>query len=141
MPYAIGLVLSLAVAVFARRSGFDRDRAFYPTVTIVVAAYYVLFAAMTGSIEIVLMEVALMAAFAVAAVVGFKSNLWIVAVALAGHGLLDMVHERVLDNPGVPVWWPAFCATYDVAAGAIMAWIMKNGTPTIAVREKAHGVR
>jgi hypothetical protein len=138
MPYAIGLVLSLAVAVFGRRSGFDRDRAFYPTITIVVGAYYVLFAAMTGSIEIVAMEVGLMAVFVVAAVAGFKSNLWIVAAALAGHGLFDMVHGRVLDNPGVPVWWPAFCATYDVAAGGIMAWLMKNGTPTIAARENAH---
>ena len=141
MPYAIGLVLSLAVAVFGRRSGFDRDRAFYPTITIVVGAYYVLFAAMTGSIEIVAMEVGLMAVFVVAAVAGFKSNLWIVAVALAAHGLFDMVHGRVLDNPGVPPSWPAFCATYDIGAGAGMAWIMKNGTPTIAAREKTHAVR
>ena len=51
MPYLIGIVLSVAVAVFARYVGFDRDRAFYPTVIIVVAAYYVLFAAMTGSVH------------------------------------------------------------------------------------------
>jgi hypothetical protein len=138
MPYVIGLVLSLAVAVFGRRSGFDRDRAFYPTIMIVIALYYVLFAAMSGSMHTVVMEVVLMTAFAVAAVAGFKSNLWIVAVALAGHGLLDMVHGRVLDNPGVPVWWPAFCATYDIGAAAGMAWVMKNGTPTIGAREAAH---
>ena len=72
-----------------------------------------------------------MTAFAVAAVVGFRSNLWIVAVALAGHGILDMVHARVLHNPGVPVWWPAFCATYDVGAAGWMAWIMMKGTPAI----------
>ena len=139
MASAIGLVLSLAVAVFGRRSGFDRDRAFYPTVMIVIAAYYVLFGAMTGSIETVVMEVVLVIAFVLAAVVGFKSNLWIVAVALAGHGLLDMVHGRVLDNPGVPVWWPAFCATYDIGAAAGMAWIMKYGTASGA-REKTHAV-
>ena len=39
MPFAIGIVLSVAVALFARDSGFDRDRAFYPTVMIVIAAY------------------------------------------------------------------------------------------------------
>lgn len=128
MPYVIGLVLALAVAVFGRWSGFDRDRAFYPTITIVIAAYYVLFALMTGSMAIVAMEVGLMAVFAVAAVVGFKSSLWIVAAALAGHGFLDMAHGRVVDNPGIPVWWPAFCATYDIAAGGILAWMLKEKT-------------
>ena len=38
MPYVIGIVLSAGVAVFARVVGFDRDRAFYPTVMIVIAA-------------------------------------------------------------------------------------------------------
>ena len=47
MPYVIGIVLSVGVALFARHVGFDRDRAFYPTVTIVIASYYVLFAAIS----------------------------------------------------------------------------------------------
>ena len=47
MPYTIGIVLSVGVALFASYVGFDRDRAFYPTVVIVVASYYVLFAAMS----------------------------------------------------------------------------------------------
>ncbi len=34
MEYLIGLVLSLVVAGFAAIAGFDRDRAFYPTVLI-----------------------------------------------------------------------------------------------------------
>jgi hydrogenase-4 membrane subunit HyfE len=49
MPYVVGIVLSIGVAVLARSVGFDRDRAFYPTVMIVIASYYVLFAAMSGS--------------------------------------------------------------------------------------------
>mgnify|MGYP006331461847 CR=1 FL=1 len=53
--FPIGLLLSLAVAVFARSAGFDRDRAFYPTVVIVVASYYMLFAAMSGSVPALLM--------------------------------------------------------------------------------------
>ena len=46
LPYVVGIVLSFGVALFARRVGFDRDRAFYPTVLIVIASHYVLFAAM-----------------------------------------------------------------------------------------------
>ena len=53
MPYAIGVVLSVSVALLARRVGFDRDRAFYPTVLIVIASYYVLSAAMSASVHTV----------------------------------------------------------------------------------------
>jgi hypothetical protein len=57
-----------------------------------------------------------MIAFAALAVAGFKRKLWIVAAALAGHGVFDAVHGTLLTNPGVPVWWPAFCLAYDVTA-------------------------
>ena len=56
LPYVVGVVLSIGVAFFARRVGFNRDRAFYPTVMIVIASYYVLFAVMSGSIETVFLE-------------------------------------------------------------------------------------
>ena len=109
MPYVIGIVLSLTVALFASRSGFDRDRAFYPTVLIVIAAYYVLFAAMSESVYTVLLESVVMAAFSIAAVVGFKSSAWIVVGGLAGHGIFDALHAYAIENSGVPIWWPAFC--------------------------------
>jgi hypothetical protein len=54
MEYVIGVVLALAVTVGATAVGFDRERVFYPAVLIVVTAYYVLFAAMDGSIPVVL---------------------------------------------------------------------------------------
>jgi hypothetical protein len=126
VPYAIGVVLSGGVAIFARSVGFDRDRAFYPTVLIVIASIYVLFAAMSGSIQTVLLESFVMTGFAVAAVVGFKSSAWIVAGALAGHGVFDALHGKVIENSGVPVWWPAFCLAYDVGAAAILAWLIKR---------------
>jgi len=46
MEYLIGLFLSLAVAGLIWMVGLDRDRGFYPTVLIVIASYYVLFAVM-----------------------------------------------------------------------------------------------
>jgi hypothetical protein len=44
MALLIRAILALAVGGLATVSGLDRDRAFYPTVTIVVASYYALFA-------------------------------------------------------------------------------------------------
>jgi len=134
MPYVVGIVLAAGVAVFARYVGFDRDRAFYPTVMIVIASYYVLFAAMTGSVQTLVIESAVMTLFAAAAVAGFKSSAWIVVAALAGHGLFDAVHGHVIENAGVPAWWPAWCLAYDVGAAAGLAWLLRfrvgaNGTP------------
>lgn len=124
MPYVVGIVLSLGVALLARRVGFDRDRAFYPTVLIVIASYYVLFAAMSDSVHTVLLESVVMTVFAIAAVVGFKSTAWIVVAALAGHGVFDALHGKVLENSGVPVWWPAFCLAYDLGAAGSLAWLV-----------------
>ena len=121
MAYLIGIILAVGVAVFARCVGFDRDRAFYPTVLMVVASYYVLFAAISGSVHTVLVESIVMTMFTIAAVVGFRSSAWIVVAGLAAHGIFDAVHGRLLENSGVPMWWPPFCLAYDIGAAAILA--------------------
>ena len=42
---------------------------------------------------------------------------WVV-VGLLLHGIFDLLHGRMVDNRGVPSWWPPFCLTYDFAAAA-----------------------
>jgi hypothetical protein len=134
VPAVVGFVLSMSVAVFARLVGLDRDRAFYPTVMIVIASYYVLFAAMSGSIQMVVIESVVMMPFVGAAVVGFRSSLWVVVAALAGHGVFDAVHGHVIENTGVPAWWPAWCLAYDVGAAVALAWLLRR-EPTANVSE------
>ena len=129
-PIGVGIVLSLVVALFARVIGLDRDRAFYPTVLIVVASYYVLFAIMSGSTTAVLTESIVMAAFVAAAVTGFRTSRWIIIAGLAAHGVMDSFHGAVIDNPGVPSWWPAWCMAYDVGAAgalALLSWALPQG--------------
>ena len=126
LPYVIGIVASVGVAAFARLVGLDRDRAFYPTVLIVVASYYLLFAVISGSVHTMLMESAVMVLFVAAAVVGFKSSIWIVVVGLAAHGCMDAVHSAFIANSGMPVWWPAWCQSYDVGAAAVLGWLVRN---------------
>ena len=124
MALTVGAVLALLVGAMATAVGLDRDRAMYPLVTLVVASYYVLFAAMGASTGILALEALAGAAFVVAAIVGFRSSLWIVVAALAGHGVFDLVHGSIIHNPGVPHWWPHFCSAYDVAAAAYLAWLL-----------------
>jgi hypothetical protein len=121
VEYVTGLILSFAVAVFAAVVGLDRDRAFYPTVLIVIASYYVLFAVMGASGPTLAIEIAVACAFALIAILGFKRNLWLVAAALIGHGAFDFVHHRLIENPGVPQWWPGFCLAFDVILGGWLA--------------------
>lgn len=126
-PYAAGIVLSLGVAAFARRVGFDRDGAFYPAVLIVIASYYVLFAVMAGSVDTVLLESIVMAPFVIAAVAGFKGSPRIVVGALVAHGVQDAVHGHFVANAGVPAWWPAWCLAYDIGAAGALAWLLSRG--------------
>jgi hypothetical protein len=120
----IGVLLALVVSLLAWAAGFDRDRSFYPTVVTVVASYYVLFAAIGGSIHVLVAELVTMTVFVLVAFFGFKSNPWWVAAALAGHGGFDFVHGFVVQNPGMPTWWPPFCAGYDLAAGSFLAALL-----------------
>ncbi len=101
---------------------------------IVIALYYVLFGAMTGSPRVIMQESLLAAAFIAAASVGFKRSLWLVAAGLAAHGLQDAFHARLVVNPGVPAWWPAFCATYDLAAAAVLAWLLLRRASAVVPR-------
>ncbi len=126
MALVVGTFLALAVGLFATAVGLDRDRGFYPTVTIVIASYYVLFAVMGASTHALLLESVVAATFLAAAAVGFRSSLWVVVIALAGHGVFDLAHSGVISNPGVPSWWREFCLTYDVAAAAYLAWLLRS---------------
>lgn len=126
MAYLVGLFLALAVSAFATLLGFDKDRAFYPTVMIVIASYYGLFAVMGGSVQVLLLESIAIAAFSTVSVLGFKRNLWWVVGALAGHGIFDFFHSHIVTNPGVPIWWPTFCLSYDIIAAAYLAWLLKR---------------
>jgi hypothetical protein len=122
----VGAFLAVSVGLLATGVGLDRDRAFYPVVTIVVASYYALFAVMGASTHALILESLAGAVFLAAAVTGFRWSLWVVVVALVAHGIFDLIHAVVISNPGVPSWWLEFCLSYDVAAAAYLAWMLKS---------------
>ena len=127
MALLVGVLLAFTVGLMATAVGLDRDRAFYPTVTIVIGSLYALFAVMGASTQALVLESLVGSVFLAAAVVGFRSSLWVVVVALAAHGILDLAHGRVISNPGVPLFWPPFCSAYDLTAAGYLAWVLKTG--------------
>lgn len=124
LPVLIGIALAPVVVLLGRLSGMDRDRAMYPITLIVIAAYYVLFATMGGQQALSAELIAAMV-FVVIALIGFRTSLWWAAAGIAGHGLFDwFVHPRLIVNPGMPVFWPAFCGSIDVALGVLLAVLL-----------------
>ena len=124
----VGVALAVGAVLFAHWLGLDRERGFYPTVLTVIAFLYSLFAVMGGSNEALLQELAAGLGFVMLVVVGFRRNLWWVVAGLALHGVFDFLHPHLIDDPGVPPWWPGFCLAYDVVAAAGLAWLIRRGT-------------
>ena len=134
LSLSIGLALALAVAIYAKLVGLAADRAFYSTVLIIVGSYYVLFATTGGSTRALIEELLLASLFVLAASIGFRRNMWIVVAGLAAHGMLDLVHGSVVQNDGVPSWWPAFCMAYDIAAAGALAWTLHRSASLSRLR-------
>jgi hypothetical protein len=100
MAYLIGVVLAAVVCAFAMLAGFDRDRVFYPTLLAAIATYYILSAVMWSSTPVMIIESLVAGAFLMLGLAGFKRNLWVIVVALAGQGVFDFCHHVFIQNPG-----------------------------------------
>jgi hypothetical protein len=67
-----------------------------------------------------------------------KTNMWLVAVGMRGHGVFDFLHHLFTDNSGEPSWWPGFCLTFDLLfAGWLAVLLMRRSHPSLS----AHSFR
>lgn len=118
----IGGLLGAVIFVFARWQRYDRESAFYPTVLIVIASYYVLFAVISADRFALVVQLAIAVVFIALAIVGRNLDGRIVAVGIVLHGLYDMAFHWFGGGGGVPEWWPAFCGIIDLVLGlAVLA--------------------
>jgi hypothetical protein len=54
---------------------------------------------MAATGQVVILESVVAAGFLLISVIGFKTNLWVLVVALVAHGIFDFVHHLFFDNP------------------------------------------
>ena len=80
-----GLVIGLSGVGSAHLLGFDRDRSYYPTLMIVIASIYILFAVMAVPASALLPEAIAATAFIALAIAGHRWSLWLVVLALLGR--------------------------------------------------------
>lgn len=139
MEYLTGLALGVLIAILGRVLSFDQDKSFYPVILIVVAFYYVLFSIMSRNTDTILYEIVIALVFTITALFSSKYSMYIVAAGLILHGVYDAAHDLILINTGVPIWWPGFCAAFDVVLGVIVIYLTKSRSnkllqPTIESR-------
>jgi hypothetical protein len=117
MPVVVGVLLAIAIAALAKFTRFDEDRSFYSTVLVIIASYYVLFAVLDGSSHALVWELVFAVAFSIVAIIGALFLPTLVGIGILAHGLFDLVHNVIIENSGVPTWWPTFCGSLDVLLG------------------------
>ncbi|MFC0589313.1 hypothetical protein ACFFF7_07800 [Novosphingobium aquiterrae] len=128
VPAAIGAALGLAVFAFARWQRYDRDASFYPTVLIVIASYYVLFAVMAGDRAALVPQLGVALVFATLAVIAGRHAPRLVGIGIALHGLYDLAFHLLGGGGGVPEWWPPFCGAIDIVLGlAVLGAVAWSG--------------
>lgn len=121
IPLIAGVLLAVGIAAFAKATRFDQDRSFYPTILIIIASYYVLFAILGGSGHALSWELVIACLFSAIAIFGSLRSPLLVGAGITAHGLFDLVHHGIIQNPGVPSWWPTFCASVDLLLGI---WVL-----------------
>lgn len=87
-------------------------------IVIAVAGFWPLFAVASGDDGELVLHLAIFAAFGATALYSHRLGLTGLALVLIAHGVLD-AGLHTTGHPG-PLWWPAFCAGYDVVLGAVI---------------------
>lgn len=134
MNILFGIALAIGVGLFGSHAQFDRGRSYYPVILIVTASYNVLFAICANFPLVALGEIICLSAFVVVAIYGFRKNLWTIVFGLVLHACLDSIHDRLIANPGIPMWWPGFCLTFDVFFAAYLGYRLLQDQKLSAIK-------
>lgn len=129
LPLLVGLGLGGVGVLMMYRVGLLAERSGMAVLVSAVAVFYPVFAvASNASIGVIVLHLAVFAAFTAAAAWGFHAGAGALAGLLVLHGLFDAA-AIFLTSPA-PSWWPAFCAGIDIAAGAcVFALLYRKDIP------------
>jgi hypothetical protein len=139
----VGAVLGAAIFWLARRLHMSAQSAFYPTVLIAIASYYVVFAVISATSSALALELTVASGFLCLALLGHHRGYpGLSAGAILLHGVYDLLHEPLgLSHTGVPSWWPVFCGVLDLVLGgcilAEQAWSQRSDADKGSSREKS----
>ena len=117
----IGATVGVLTILFAR---FIRgERWLYSVGLLTLPSLYAFFALRAGDQAVAVREMIYGIPYVVGgllfALVGVRQSAVVVGVLWLVHGLYDLVHGRLVTNPGVPGWYPIWCFVVDVVIGSL----------------------
>ena len=121
---AVG-VLTILLARSIRGEGW-----LYSIGLLLLPSLYALFALQAGEhavgVKEMLYGLPFLAAGLLFALVSLRQSAIVVAAFWMLHGLYDLMHARLITNPGVPGWYPVWCCSVDVVIGAYLLWLSRR---------------
>ncbi|QBF31411.1 DUF6010 family protein [Thalassococcus sp. S3] len=94
---------------------------------VLIAGVYLGYAFKDGRAKAISIECIGAAAFATAAWLGLNGYPLAIVIALALHGVWDVLHVKLIDTD-IPPWYVPFCSFVDwiMAAGLYLIWMMTH---------------
>jgi hypothetical protein len=94
---------------------------------VLIAGIYVGYAFKDGRIRSLLIELTTAIAFSAAGWLGINGHPSAIVIALALHGLWDILHHSLIDTE-MPRWYIPFCAAVDwvMAASLLAIWTLMH---------------
>ena len=124
----LGAAVGVLTILLAR--SIRGQRWLYSIGLIVLPSLYALFALQAGEHAVGAKEMLYGLPFLVAgplfALVSFRQSAVVVGAFWMLHGLYDLMHARLITNPGVPRWYPVWCCSVDVVIGTYLLWLSRR---------------
>ena len=121
----IGAVCGIATVFVMFRSGILAERSGAAMLLAAIAVFYPVFAAIDADPLAIALHLAIFAGFAALALRGFRDGLYLIAGGLIAHGIFDIC--LMFTQITGPTWWPPFCASFDLIAGASILRLIQTG--------------
>ena len=124
----LGAAVGVLTILLAR--SIRGQRWLYSIGLLVLPSLYALFALQAGEYAVGVKEMLyglpFLAAGLAFALVSLRQSAVVVGAFWMLHGLYDLMHARLITNPGVPGWYPVWCCSVDVVIGAYLLWLSRR---------------
>lgn len=124
----IGVAVGVLTIVSARI--IRGQRWLYAIGLLTLPSLYASFALRAGELAVGIKEmlygIPFVAAGLVFAFVSIRQSAVVVGAFWILHGVYDLMHSRLITNPGVPGWYPVWCFSVDVVIGSYLLWLSRR---------------
>lgn len=119
--FFIGVALAVVSILTMHWCRVAYERGTWASAMVAIASFYIVFSIDQSIGEVQTISIALL--FAILAILGARFNMWLVVVALIGHGVFDAVVHLIFPDPS-PEWWGPFCLSIDIMLGLWLAFLL-----------------